>query len=271
VKEIPYREQVMINPYYIDGSFSLYHGDCLEQLKAIDNDSVDLVFADPPYFLSDGSITCQSGKMVSVKKGAWDLVGDIESRTQFHRKWIQECRRVLKPNGTIWISGTYHSIYQCGFELQHQGFRIINDICWFKPNAPPNLSRKCFTASHESLIWAIKDRSCNQFFNYELMKTGSWDSDRLKVPGKQMRSVWAISPPSKSEKEWGKHPTQKPLALLQRIILASSEEDDMVLDPFNGSGTTGIAAKQLNRRYVGIDNNEDYLKLTINRYRGVDI
>lgn len=258
----------MIEPFFISENLSLYLGDCLSLLQEIDSASVDLIFADPPYFLSDGTITCQNGKMVSVKKGDWDEIGSIENRTQFHRKWIHECRRVLKPGGAIWISGTYHSIYLCGSELQHQGFRIINDICWYKPNAAPNLSRKCFTASHETLIWAAKETTSKQYFNYELMKNGVWDSDRLKVPGKQMRSVWAILPPSKSEKAWGKHPTQKPLALLERIILASSKEDDLVLDPFNGSGTTGIAAIKLKRRYIGIDDNEEYLRLTINRFRG---
>jgi len=258
----------MIKPYYEKNGFTLYLGDCISQLHAIGDDSVDLVFADPSYFLSDGSITCQNGKMVSVKKGDWDEIGDFKSRVEFNRQWIHECRRILKPAGTIWISGTYHSIYICGYELLHQDFRIINDICWYKPNAAPNLSRKCFTASHETLVWAIKDKLCNQYFDYQLMKMGPWHSDKLKVTDKQMRSVWSIPPPSVNEKRCGKHPTQKPLALLERILLSSSKENDLVVDPFNGSGTTGIAAFKLNRRYIGIDNDENYLKITINRLSG---
>ena len=149
--------------------------------------------------------------------------------------------------------------------MQIQDFRIINDICWFKPNAPPNLTRKCFTASHETLIWAIKDKDGKQFFNYDLMRSGSWENDKLKSPGKQMRSVWSLVSSRKSEKKWGRHPTQKPLSLLKRIVLASTKEGDLILDPFNGSGTTGIASYELNRKYIGIDIEEEYLKLTLKR------
>jgi len=228
-----------------------------------------MIFADPPYFLSDGTITCQNGKMVSIKKGDWDLSSGFKERANFHNRWIKSCRRVLKPEGTIWISGTYHSIYQCGYELQRQGFKIINDIAWFKTNAPPHLARKCFTASHETLLWAVKDPNSKYFFDYDLMKNGTWQKDFLKSSGKQMRSVWAISTTPSREKKSGIHPTQKPLTLLVRIVLAASKEDSLILDPFNGSGTTGIAAFLENRRYIGVDRSKDYLDLTIERLRGI--
>lgn len=247
----------------------LFQGDCLEVLKKFKPNTFDMIFADPPYYLSNGTITCQNGKMVSVKKGDWDLSSDFNQRAIFHKKWIKACRRVLKPEGTIWISGTYHSIYQCGYELQKQGFKILNDIAWFKTNAPPHLARKCFTASHETLLWAVKDPKSKYYFNYDLMKNGTWRKDILKNPGKQMRSVWAISSTPPSEKKEGKHPTQKPLTLLNRIVLSSSKEDDLILDPFNGSGTTGIASIQENRRYVGIDISKEYLDLTIKRMKEI--
>jgi len=256
----------MATPYFSTDNFVLFLGDCITELMHLQENSIDMVFADPPYFLSDGTITCRNGHMVSVRKEDWDVSKNLKSKMEFHRKWIAACKRVLKPSGTIWISGTYHSIYNCGNELQKQNFRIINDICWFKPNAPPNLSRKCFTASHETLIWAILEPSAKHFFNYDLVKNGNWEKDKLKIPNKQMRSVWYIPASSAKEKKHGKHPTQKPLALLKRIILASTHEDSIVLDPFNGSGTTGIAAYCTGRKYIGIDNKVEYLELTIKRY-----
>ena len=180
--------------------------------------------------------------------------------------WINKCKRLLKPNGTIWISGTYHSIYQCGFSLQLNNFHILNDIAWYKPNASPNLSGRYFTASHETLIWARKDKKAKHYFDYKMSRTGDWPEDALKKPGLQMRSVWSIHPPKKEEKKYGKHPTQKPINLLRRIILTSTSSNDLILDPFNGGGTTGIAARMLGRRYVGIDLEKEYLDLTINRF-----
>ena len=168
--------------------------------------------------------------------------------------------RLLKPNGTLWISGTYHSIYGCGFALQQGGWHILNDICWFKPNAAPNLSCRMFTASHETLIWARKDKKARHIFNYEAMRDREWLKDRIKKSGKQMRSVWEIGTPSAAEKKFGKHPTQKPLALLERIVLASTKKGDVVLDPFCGSATTGVAALRHGCRFVGIDAEIDYLR-----------
>ena len=255
----------LIEPYFEHSRFKLYHADCLEILGALPEESVDMIFADPPYFLSSGSFTCHAGRMVSVKKGEWDLSNGTKENFEFHLSWINACRRVLKKNGTIWISGTYHSIYQCGFALEVNGFHILNDIAWFKPNAAPNLSCRFFTASHETLLWARKDKKAKHTFNYEVLKNCDWPGDQLKKPNTQMRSVWAIGTPRPVEKQFGKHPTQKPSTLLKRIILASTNKGDLVLDPFTGSSTTGLAAYFYNRDFIGIDNCKEYLDLSINR------
>lgn len=245
--------------------FRLYHGDCVETLKKLPDACVDLIFADPPYKLSNGGFTCQNGQMVSVNKGQWDKSNGIEADHAFNKEWIAACKRVLKPNGSIWISGTYHSIYSCGFALQTLDYHILNEIVWFKSNASPNLSCRFFTASHETLIWARTDKKGKHTFHYEAMRAGDFPQDRLKIPGKQMRSVWSIGSTPKEEKTYGRHPTQKPLQLLERIILASSNPDDVVLDPFSGSGTTGLAAIKHGRKYVGIETEADYIDLSRQR------
>lgn len=232
----------MIKPYYEDENFILYQGDSIEIMPMIDANSIDMIFADPPYFLSSGSFTCQNGKMVSVKKGDWDLSNGTQKNFDFHISWIKECRHILKPTGTIWISGTYHSIYQCGFALQMADFHILNDISWFKPNASPNLSCRFFTASHETLIWARKDKKSKHIFNYEIMKNGEWPEDQIKKPNTQMRSVWSINTPKNIEKKYGKHPTQKPEDLLKRIILASTNKGDLIVNPFSGSSSIRMVA-----------------------------
>lgn len=259
-------ENTKNKPYFSKDSFILYKDDCLELLKELPDNSIDMIFADPPYFLSSGSFTCHNGHMVSVEKGKWDLSNGLKRDFEFHLEWIRACHRVLKPNGTIWISGTYHSIYQCGFALQVNKFHILNDISWFKPNASPNLSCRFFTASHETLIWARKDKKGRHKFNYKLMKDSKWPEDFIKKPDLQMRSVWAIYPPKKEEKTFGKHPTQKPIDLLNRIILASTVENDVVLDPFAGSSTTGLACILNNRKFIGIDMEKKYLDLSIKRF-----
>jgi site-specific DNA-methyltransferase (adenine-specific) len=244
----------------------LYNDDCLEVMSRFPDNYVDMIFADPPYNLSNDGVTCHAGRMVSVNKGEWDKSKGFSADFDFHEKWISECRRILKSEGTIWISGTNHSIYQCGYLLQKLKFHILNDISWFKPNAAPNLACTTFAHSHETLLWAKKDKKAKHIFNYEKMKNGKFDEDKMKVPDKQMRSVWSIPTPSPIEKNFGKHPTQKPLALLKRIILASTNEGSLILDPFNGGGTTGVAAKLIgNRNYIGIDINADYIDLTIKR------
>jgi len=217
--------------------------------------------------LSNGGFTCQNGRMVSVDKGEWDKSNGFEVDLDFHETWIKECKRILKPEGTIWISGTYHSIYKCGFLLQKLNFHILNDIIWFKPNASPNLSCRFFTASHETILWARKDKKAKHYFNYDAIKNGSFPEDIIKKPRLQMRSVWSIPTPTPKEKKFGKHPTQKPLALLKRIVLASTKPGDIIFDPFNGSGTTGIAATMIgNRKYIGCDLDKNYINLTIKRY-----
>ena len=254
-------------PYFKDGDFTLYKGDCTVLLKDFPDDSVDLIFADPPYTLSNGGFTCQSGRRAPVHKGEWDISSGIDNDFRFHLDWIGECRRILRESGSIWISGTYHSIYSCGFALQKLGFHLLNDVCWFKPNAPPNLSIRYFTASHETLIWARKNKDSRHTFNYRVLKNGTWPEDELKKPDRQMRTVWSIPSPRHAEKRFGSHPTQKPCALLRRIILACSHEQDLVLDPFTGSSTTGLAAFATGRKFIGIDREARYLDLSIARYR----
>ena len=165
--------------YYEQNRFKLYKGDCIEVLKYMPENSVDLIFADPPYNLSNDGFTCHAGKRVSVNKGKWDKSRGVAEDFEFHKQWLAACKRVLKPDGSIWISGTYHSIYACGFAMQLLDYHFLNDICWFKPNAPPNLSCRFFTASHETLIWARKSRKGRHTFNYEMMKNRLWKEDSL--------------------------------------------------------------------------------------------
>jgi len=252
-------------PYYEIEKLALFENDSIELLSKMPEKSVDMIFADPPYNLSNGGFTCHAGRRVPVNKGEWDVSKGIEEDFNFHMEWISKCKRILKDNGTIWISGTYHSIYACGFALQSQGYHILNDIAWYKPNASPNLSGRYFTASHETLIWARKSEKAKHKFNYENMKTGVWPEDQLKKSGKQMRSVWSIPTPKPIEKKFGKHPTQKPIDLLKRIVLASTDENDIVLDPFTGSSTTGLAAYLYGRNYIGIDMEKEYLDLSKKR------
>ncbi len=241
------------------GKAELLLGDCVAVLNEMPAKSVDMIFADPPYNLSNDGYTVHAGKRVSVNKGEWDRSKGVEEDFNFHFEWIKACRRVLKDNGTIWISGTYHSIYACGYALNLQGFRVLNDIAWYKPNAAPNLGRRMFTASHETIIWASKEKSSKHTFNYDAMREGSFPSDILKNEGKQMRSVWSIITPKAWEKRHGKHPTQKPEMLLDRIVLSSTKKNDTILDPFCGSGTTGVAAIRHGRKFIGIDMNAEYL------------
>ena len=252
----------MNKAYFTKDGFTLYLGDSIKLLKKIEPKYIDMIFADPPYFLSSGGVSCHSGKQVSVDKGEWDRTVTPEEKLSFNRKWIKLCREVLKDNGTLWISGTLHNIYSIGVALELEGFSIINNITWAKANPAPNLGCRCFTHSTETILWARKQltpkKKGNHYFDYQLMKEIN--------DGKQMKDVWNIPLVSKKEKKYGKHPTQKPLRLLERILLAASKEGDLILDPFNGSGTTGIACKNLNRRYIGIDESKEYLDLTIKRF-----
>ena len=246
-----------MNAFFQDEDSTLYLADALTLLPRFPAEFVDVIFADPPYFLSNGGITCNGGKMVSVNKGDWDKVATLADKHKFNRRWIRRCKRILKPNGTIWISGTLHSIYSVGMALEQESFKIMNNITWQKTNPAPNLSCRYFTHSTETILWAKKNSSAKHYFNYELMKELNG--------GKQMKDVWTGALTPQREKLFGKHPTQKPLYLLARILLASTIEGDLVLDPFCGSGTTGVACKLLGRKFIGVDNDPDFIALAKER------
>ncbi|HXC62276.1 MAG TPA: site-specific DNA-methyltransferase [Nitrospiria bacterium] len=235
----------------------LYQRDSLELLALLPESSVDLIFADPPYFLSNGGITCHAGRMVSVNKGEWDKSKGPDANHDFNRAWLAACQRILKENGSIWVSGTSHVIHSVGFAMQQLGFKLLNDISWVKPNPPPNLSCRYFTHATETIIWAAKNKKSRHTFHYKLMK-------EINL-GKQMKSVWEIKRPESWEKKFGKHPTQKPLALLERILLASTNESDLVLDPFNGGGTTLVSAFRLRRHAFGCELSLDSIELSVRR------
>ena len=245
-----------------DGRVRLFNGDCLAVLAELPEESVDVVFADPPYFLSNGGTTCKNGKRVSVNKGKWDRSKGVEENHAFNTKWLEACQRVLRPNGTIWVSGTNHVIYSVGFAMQQLGFKILNTVTWEKPNPPPNLSCRYFTHSTEQVIWAARTTKSKHYFDYKEMRSRNGD--------KQMKDVWRMPAPPKREKLHGKHPTQKPLTLLERLVTASCPPEGDVLDPFNGSGTTGLAALSTGRNYTGIELDPEYLELTRNRLMDVD-
>lgn len=237
-------------------TYKLLCGDCMKLLPKMEAGSVDLIFADPPYFLSNDGITCKSGRMVSVNKADWDKKDSLQDIHNFNRKWIRRCYRVLKETGSIFISGTFHNIYSIGMALQQEGFTIVNNITWQKLNPPPNLACKCFTHSTETVIWAVKNKK-KYFFNYSLMKSINGD--------KQMKDVWSGTLTPQREKVFGKHPTQKPEYLLERIILAASKEGDVVLDPFTGSSTAGVVAIRHRRNFIGIDNVQEYIDISQRR------
>lgn len=251
------------HPFYQSKSkdFTLYYGDCLELLPLL-KEKVDVVFADPPYFLSNGGISVQSGKIVSVNKGEWDKGIPVDEMHAFNMKWIGLCRDILTDNGTIWVSGTYHNIFSVANALTSLGFKILNVITWAKTNPPPNISCRYFTYSTEFIIWARKMAKVPHYYNYELMKHINGD--------KQMTDVWRLPAIAPWEKTCGKHPTQKPLSLMSRIILASTKQGDKVLDPFCGSGTTGIAANLLERNFVGIEREWEYVEMSQRRRQEID-
>lgn len=235
----------------------LYRANCLSFLDALyeqygDEGYFDVVFADPPYFLSNGGITCHAGRMVKVDKGDWDKSMGFELNHEFTMQWLKRCQRLLKPNGTLWVTGTQHIIFSAGAAMQELGFKILNVITWEKPNPPPNLSCRYFTHSTELVIWAAKNARSRHVFNYRAMREANG--------GKQMKSVWRIKSPSKEEKRFGKHPAQKPLALVERCLLASSRPGDRVLDPFAGIGTTAVAALRQDRVSIGIDLDRRWLQ-----------
>ncbi len=239
----------------------LFHADCIEFMDALNERlpdvRFDMIFADPPYFLSNGGITCYAGKMVKVDKGQWDKSSGPEINHEFNRAWLSRCQKMLRPNGTIWVSGTHHVIHSVGYAMQQLGMKILNDITWEKPNPPPNLSCRYFTHSTETIIWAAKNEKSKHCFNYDKM--------REMNAGKQMKSVWTMTAPNGNEKGFGKHPTQKPIQLLERIILASTIEDNLVFDPFAGSSTTGVASIGLKRKFIGCEVEPEFLRLSSKR------
>ena len=249
--------------YYANDKYGiwLYWGNCLELLDAMiarySGGCFDMIFADPPYFLSNGGITCHAGRMVKVDKGDWDRSQGVELNHEFNLAWLSRCQKLLRRNGTIWVTGTHHVIFSIGYAMQQLGMKILNDIVWEKPNPPPNLSCRYFTHSTETVIWAAKNAQSRHCFNYEAI--------RALNNGRQMKTVWTIPPPDRDEKIFGKHPTQKPVALVERCLIASTERGDLVLDPFNGSGTTGVACIRCGRRYVGIELDPHYLELSRKR------
>lgn len=248
----------MLNPYFksSDKNFYLLHGDSMDLLNKFEH-KFDMVFADPPYFLSNGGLSIQSGKIVSVNKGKWDKSQGFEFVNDFNRKWLKLVRDKMKDDATIWISGTMHNIFSIGQLLTELDFKILNVITWEKNNPPPNFSCRFFTHSTEQIIWARKKEKVPHYFNYELMKKLNGD--------KQMKDVWKLPAIAPWEKSCGKHPTQKPLSVLTRLILASTKPNAWILDPFAGSSTTGIAANLANRRFLGIDQEKDFLEISKNR------
>ena len=247
-----------ITPYYQNNSVVLINADTFETLKKIKKQTIDCIIADPPYFLSNDGFTNSGGKQVSVNKGEWDRTLSTAEKHRFNRKWIRSCKRVLKDDGTIWISGTFHNIYSIGMALEQEGFKILNNITWEKLNPPPNLARRSFTHSTETILWAKKnEKNSKHYFDYNLMREFN--------NGKQMKDVWSGPLTPQSEKKLGKHPTQKPLYLMERMVLASTKENAIVLDPFMGSGTTGVICKKLNRQFIGIELESEYVDLARKR------
>lgn len=244
--------------YYLsnDNNFCLLNGDSEQVLRQL-NTTVDVIFADPPYFLSNGGKKIQGSKMVSVNKGDWDKLTSSKDMDRFNQEWIDACKPLLKDDGTIWVCGTFHNIYSVEKCLKNAGFQIINVITWHKSDPTPTWGELHFNFSSEYIIWARKNQKTKHFFNYDLIKQLNG--------GVLMPDVWKLPTVGLWEKTCGKHPTQKPLRLLYRILIASTKVGDTILDPFAGSCTTGIAANLLNRKFIGIDQNKSFLNLGIRR------
>lgn len=248
----------MIQPYYRNNLIQLYTGDSLQLLQNMAEESIDVIIADPPYFLSNNGFTNSGGKKVSVNKGEWDQINEKYSSSEvFNSLFLKEARRVLKPQGTLWVFGSLHNIYEVGYLMKKFDYRILNNITWQKLNPPPNLSCRMFTHSTETIIWARKYQKVPHFFNYNLMRNHN--------QGKQMKDVWSTPVIQQYERKFGKHPTQKPLSIIKRMIEASTTERMTILDPFVGSGTTAVACQSLNRYCIGIDSSSEYLAIAKRR------
>ena len=231
---------------------------CVRAMKRMEDESLDSIITDPPFFLSSGGITCRSGRMVNVDKGKWDKSDSFEETLKFNRLWLYEAARILKTGGTMWVFGTMHNVYQIGYLTQaHGGLKILNNVTWQKTSPPPNLACRSFTHSTETILWIRKEGKSKHFFDYPLSKT--WNN------GKQMKDVWPMGRVKKVEKEFGKHPTQKPLEIMERLVLSSTQPGDLILDPFSGSGTTGVAAIKHGRKYIGFDIDSSFNRLARKR------
>jgi site-specific DNA-methyltransferase (adenine-specific) len=256
-------------------AFRVVTGDSLALLEQLPRASVDLIFADPPYHLSNGGSTCRGGRRASVDKGAWDASRGLDVDHAFQKAWLQRAQAALKPSGTLWVSGTQHVIFSIGYALQELGYHLLNTVTWFKPNAAPNLACRFFTHSTELVIWAApqRGRKLLHHFDYAAMKRengGKQMRDLWQLPepgGEQV--VWSLPTPARSEKALGAHPTQKPLSLLERVVQCASRPGDLVVDPFSGSGTTGVAAVSHGRRYLGFEREPEYAQLSRRRIRAV--
>ena len=247
-----------MQPYWQsdDERSRLYHGDAFDLMASLQDNSVDCVWTDPPYLLSNDGATCVAGKRVSVNKGAWDRSQGIDSDHEFNRSWLRECHRILKPAGTIWVTGTLHIYLSVGMAMMQLGYRILNDIIWEKTNPPPNLGCRCFAHSTETLLWATKAPKGSKHkhtFHYQEMKDENG--------GKQMKTVWKFPAAGRAEKRFGKHPTQKPVALVDRCLRATTNPGDLVVDPFAGAATVGVAAISLGRRFIGYERDLEYAKI----------
>jgi len=249
-----------MKPYFEKNNISLYNQNSFEVLDLLikKNKKFDMIFADPPYFLSNDGITCVNGKMVKVNKGEWDKSKGIDQNYQFTFDWMEKCQSLLSDSGTLWVSGTFHIIYAVGFAAQKLDMKFLNNIIWEKPNPPPNLSCRYFTHSTETILWFGKEKKSKHKFNYKVMKELN--------DNKQMKDVWRFTSAKKSEKSFGRHPTQKPIQLLDLIIKASTDEDGIILDPFNGSGTTGVSCIKNKRKYVGIELEKNFCDLSKERF-----
>ncbi len=252
-----------------DWTNSIIKGDCVAALERLPKNSIDVIFADPPYNLQlDGDLRRPDQSKVDAVDDHWDQFDTFRAYDDFTRAWLLAARRVLKPNGTIWVIGSYHNIFRVGTMLQDHGFWILNDIVWRKSNPMPNFRGRRFTNAHETMIWASRDQNAKKYtFNYEAMKMANGDV--------QMRSDWLLPICTGGERlknEDGNkvHPTQKPETLLQRVLLSSSKPGDVVLDPFFGTGTTGAVAKRLGRQFVGIEREQVYIDAAQTRIAAVE-
>jgi site-specific DNA-methyltransferase (adenine-specific) len=247
-------------PFWKSPEASLFKANSIDWMRTIPAGSVDCIWTDPPYKLSNGGITCIAGKMVSVNKGDWDKSEGVALDHEFNFSWLRECKRILTPAGSIWVSGTLHVYLSVGMAMQQLGFRLLNDIIWEKPAPPPNLGCRCFTHSTEILLWATKaSKSSKEKYTF------NYDDMRRENGGKQMKNVWRFATPSTDEKRFGKHPTQKPVSLVARCLRASTRPGDLVLDPFAGSATTGVAALQEGRRFWGCERDDVHADLAVRR------